>query len=89
VTRICAVPLARLVEDMNRKSSTPFSSFSITEVTVRSSVCASAPTKVAEMLSEGGATSGYCSTGRRLSAMAPNRIANSAITQASTGRSTK
>ncbi len=86
VTRICAVPLARLVEVMNRKSSTPLSSFSITEVTVRSTVCASAPTKVAAMLSEGGATSGYCSTGSEYSAMPPNSSANSATTHASTGR---
>src|SRR5688572_10589144 len=61
----------------------------MTCVTLLSTTAASAPGYVARIVNEGGAISGYCSTGSARSAMTPASRMLSAITQANTGRSMK
>src|SRR5258706_8744605 len=67
----------------------PFISCSINAATVSSTTCALAPGYVAVTCSAGGATSGYCATGKPRSASKPASTMTIAMTQAKIGRSMK
>jgi hypothetical protein len=67
----------------------PVSCCSMICVTLDSSVSAAAPGYEARILTEGGAMSGYCSTGSNAMPPRPPSMISMEITQASTGRSMK
>src|SRR5580704_9443037 len=58
-------------------------------VTESSTVCASAPGYAALMATDGGAISGYCAIGKRVTDTAPVSMMMMATTQAKIGRSMK
>src|SRR3954470_18940078 len=71
------------------RPSMPVSCCSMTCVTLDSSVSADAPGYAARTLTEGGAMSGYCSTGSQMMPPTPPIMIRMEITQANTGRSMK
>ena len=67
----------------------PFICCSITDVTVFCTVSADAPAYMALTAMDGGATVGYCATGRCVTARMPPSMMSRESTQAKIGRSMK